>query len=97
MELMKIITKSAFNSNYIEYESKEYKNKNLSITKYLYIIIPYLSDMINHNIIQSEWKIQLSMEINFRSSNDSYEICTMHTKSDNIDILVGNETNDIIE
>ena len=54
MELMKIITKSAFNSNYIEYESKEYKNKNLSITKYLYIIIPYLSDMINHNIIQSE-------------------------------------------
>ena len=51
---MKIITKSAFNSNYIEYESKEYKNKNLSITKYLYIIIPYLSDMINHNIIQSK-------------------------------------------
>ena len=37
------------------------------------------------------------MEINFRSSNDSYEICTMHTKSDNIDILVRNETNDIIE
>ena len=37
------------------------------------------------------------MEINFGSSNDSYEICTMHTKSDNIDILVRNETNDIIE
>ena len=97
MELMKIIIKSAFNSNYIEYESKGYKNKNLSITKYLYIIIPFLGDMINHNKIQSEWKIQLSMEINFGSSNDSYEICTMHTKSDNIDILVGNETNDIIE
>ena len=32
------------------------------------------------------------MEINFVSFKDSDEIRTMHTKSDNIDILMGNET-----
>ena len=38
---------------------------------------------------QSEWKIQLTMAINFISSKDSDEICTMHTKSDNIEIMMG--------
>ena len=33
---------------------------------------------------QEEWKIQLSMTITFASSKNSAEICTMHTKSDNI-------------
>ena len=42
-----IITKGAFNSNYIQYESKEDKGKNLSIKKYLNTIKPYLSDIIN--------------------------------------------------
>ena len=31
---------------------------------------------------QSEWKIELTMPINFISSKDSDEICNMHTKSD---------------
>ena len=35
------------------------------------------------------------MEINFVSAKDSDEIRTMHTKSDNIDILMGSETNDV--
>ena len=38
---------SAFNDNYMEYENNGDKNKNLSIKEYLYMIIPYLSDMIN--------------------------------------------------
>ena len=42
-----IRTKSAFSSNYVEYESKGDKNKNLSIKEYLYMITPYLSDIIN--------------------------------------------------
>ena len=37
-----------------------------------------------------EWKIQLSMTINFVSSKDSDEIRTMHRKSENIYILMGN-------
>ena len=37
------------------------------------------------------------MTINFFSSKDSEKICTMHSKSDNIEILIGNETNESIE
>ena len=37
------------------------------------------------------------MTINFFSSKDSEEIYTMHSKSDNIEILIGNETGEIIE
>ena len=37
------------------------------------------------------------MAINFISSKDSDEIRTMHTKSKNVEIMVGNETNEIIE
>ena len=42
-----IKTKSAFNSNYIEYESNGDKYKNLSTKKYLNMIRPYFSDIIN--------------------------------------------------
>ena len=42
-----IITKGAFNNNYIQYESKGDKEKNLSIKIYLNVIKPYLSDTIN--------------------------------------------------
>ena len=37
------------------------------------------------------------MAINFYSSKDSKETHTMHSKSDNIEILIGNETDEIIE
>ena len=37
------------------------------------------------------------MQINFISSKDSRETRTMHTKSRNIEIMMGSETNDIIE
>ena len=47
-----IITKGAFNNNYIQYESKGDKAKNISIKKYLNIIKPYLSDKINDHKTQ---------------------------------------------
>ena len=40
---------------------------------------------------------KLSMTINFVSSKDSNKIHTMHAKSVNIDILMGSETDEIIE
>ena len=40
----------------------------------------------------SEWKIQLKMAVNFISSNDSDETRTMHTKSNNVEIMMGSET-----
>ena len=53
--------------------------------------------MINDVKIQGEWKIELTMEINFMSSKDSNETRTMHTKSINIEIMIGNETDEIIK
>ena len=46
---------------------------------------------------QSEWKIQLTMAINFISSKDSDETRTMNTKSNNVKIMMGSETDEIIE
>ena len=37
------------------------------------------------------------MAINFISSKDSGETRTMHTKSNNVEIMIGNETDQIIE
>ena len=42
-----IIVRGAFNSSYIQYESKGDKGKNLPIKEYLNGIRPYLSDIIN--------------------------------------------------
>ena len=46
---------------------------------------------------QSEWKIQLTMAINFISSKDSDETRTMRAKSNNVEIMMGSETNEIIK
>ena len=106
-------TKGAFKDNYIEYESRGDKDKNLSLEEYLDIIRPYLRDMINNykapmkfktpsrEIIDGdsfgEWKIQLTMQINFISSLDTGEIRKMDSKSDNIEIMMGSEADDIID
>ena len=43
---------------------------------------------------QLEWKIQLTISISFLSSKDSDETHTMYTKSHNIEIVIGSETDD---
>ena len=43
-----IRTNSAFNVNYIEYESKGDKDKTLSNIDYLKMIRPYFGDIINN-------------------------------------------------
>ena len=95
-----IKTKDAFNNNYIDYESRGDKDKKLSLREYLYMIIPYLSDMISNHKTLEEWKIQLSMKINFVSSKDkdySEETRTMSNWSDNIEVIMAGETDDNID
>ena len=58
---------NGFDSNYIEYESNGDKNKTLSTEEYLDKIRPYLSNTINNLKNQSEWKIQLTVTVNFIS------------------------------
>ena len=70
-------TKNALNGNYIKYENKGVKDKNLSPKEYLDMIRPYLSDMKNDHRTRREWKIRLT--INSVSSKDSEESRTMHT------------------
>ena len=105
---------NTFDGNYIQYESKGDKGKNLSIKKYLSIIKPCLIDIINehktHGLVRyhsgnkswlektsSEWKIQLTMAINFISSKNSDETRTMHAKSNNVEIMIGSEKDETIK
>ena len=109
-----IIARGAFDSNYIQYESKGDKGKHFSIKEYLNIIKPYSRDIINDHKTcvlaryhsgnktwveetSIEWKIQLTMAINSISSKDFDETGTMHTKSNNVEIMMGSETDGTIK
>ena len=96
----------AFNSSYIQYDSKGDKRKNLSIKEYLNKINAHKT----HGLVRyhsgnktwvedtpSEWKIELTLAINFISSKDSDETRTMHTKCNNIEIMMSGETDEIIQ
>ena len=61
------------------------------------MIRPYLSDIINDHKTQGEWKNQLTLPINIISSKDSDETRIIYTKRDNIEIMTGNKTNEIIK
>ena len=65
------------------------------------MIKPYLSNLINENKAiennSNEWKIQINMNVNFVSSNDTGEIRTIFVWSNNEEIRLGNETDDIIK
>ena len=54
--------------------------------------------MINNYKSKGEWKIQLTAEINFTSLKpDSDEKRIMHTKTDNTEVRIGDDTNDVIK
>ena len=91
-----IRTGNIFCNNYIEYDSNGDRGKT-SIKEYLYEIKSYLNGLIDDPKTQCEWKNQLTIAINFISSKDSDETCITHTISDNIEIMKGNETAEIIE
>ena len=61
------------------------------------MIKPHLSNMINDHKTQNEAKIQSSLTINFVSSKNFKETRIMYANSDNIDIMTGFGTDEIIE
>ena len=87
---------SAFDSSYMLYESRGDKDAELSIDKYFDIVRPYLRNLRDNHKARGEWKIQLVMKIIFVSSLDANETRVMHTKSDNIEIMSGIESSDVI-
>ena len=78
-------TGNALSSNFTEYESNGDKDKKLSVKEFLNKIKPCLNNII-----------QLTTAINFMSSKDSTETRAMHSTSDNIEIMIGSETDEII-
>ena len=58
-----IKNKSAFNDNYIEYESKVDKDEHLLLKEYLYIIIPYLRDITNDHKTSMKYRVRLADKI----------------------------------
>ena len=52
--------------------------------------------MANNHKTYGEWKIKLTMRITFISSLNTIEVRIMNSKSDNVVIMVGIETDDII-
>ena len=94
------LVKSSFEKNYKYYESRGDKDKKLSVRQCLYMIIPYLSDLINeqknNRDRSNKWKIQLNMGVNFVFTNDTGEIRTFYVRSDNEEIRLGNETSETI-
>ena len=90
------LLKSGYNSNYIQYESKG--DKILTVKEYLGLIEPYLANMVSHYKSKGEWKIQSTAEINFTSLKPDFdETRIMHTKSDNTEIMIGSDTNEVIK
>ena len=53
--------------------------------------------MINDHKTKGEWEIQLKMSINFMSFKHFEETSAMYTKSDNVEIVMGIETDKIIK
>ena len=85
-------------NNHIEYKSNGDRNKILSVDEYLHKLRPYLKDIKNDLKKCGPQKIQLTIAINFISSiDDSDEERVMHSKSDNIEITINDEADEVIE
>ena len=60
------------------------------------MIIPYLAGLINKRKNNNEYKIQLSMSVNFMCITDKEKTRTFYVKSDNKEIRLGDGTSNII-
>ena len=62
------------------------------------MITPHLYDLINdHRIVRRVWKIQINMHVNFVTSKDAGETGTIYVWSDNVNIMRGSDTYDVIK
>ena len=57
----------------------------------------HFGNTISERKTSSEWKIQLTMQVNFISSKEYDETRTIHAESNNVEIMMGTETNEIVK
>ena len=79
-----------FHEKHIEYKKSD---GNVSIELYLKT---YLGTMIDELKKSGEWKIHLTMKVNFTPSKDNDDKQLAHSKSNSITIMSGNKTDEII-
>lgn len=84
----------AFDSSYVKYDI--IGDKTSSIGHYFNNIMYYLHKLIDDYQQKDEWEVQLSMQVTFSSIIDENKTDIMHTKSDNIELLKGYSTSDVI-
>ena len=77
---------------------KDYYKPILAPKEYLALIEKCFSELIKEYKLKGEWKVPLRAEINFISLKPgSGETRIMHTRSDNIEIMIGDGTDGIIK
>ena len=90
------LNKCGYNKNYAQYESKG--DKILSLKEYLNLTEKYLRELLEEYKQKGEWKVQLTIEVNFISLKPgSDETRIMYTRSDNIETMFDDDNDDIIE
>ena len=67
------------------------------VKEYLNKINPYLKDIIKNLKKSGTWKIRLTIANNFISALDNDEERVMHSKSDNIEIMINDEADKVIK
>ena len=72
------------------------ESKTLSVEEYHNKIRQFLKD-INYLKKSDTWKIQLTIAIEFMSSKDHDKECVMHSKSDNIEIMINDKADDVLK
>ena len=83
-------------SNYIEFESTGERNKTVSVEEYRNDIRKCLKN-INNFKKSDTWKIQLKKANGFISSKDNDEEHVVHSKSDNIEVIINDEADEVIK
>ena len=58
---------------------------------------PYLKHIINNLEKSDTWKNQLTIAINIVSFKNTDEECVMHSKIDNIEIMICNKEDEVIK
>ena len=86
-----------WSKNCIEYESSSNKNKVFPFEEYLDKIRSYSKDIINDIKKSDTPKTQITIANNFISSLDNDEESEMHSKSENIEIMIKDEADSVIK
>ena len=87
-----------FLDNFILCDSRDDKNKTISAKEYLNKIRPHSKDIRNELKRKCyTWEIQSMRAINFMSSKYNDGECIMNSRSENIELLINYEEDEVIE